>query len=136
MDTPSWRVNCTGGANGLTPAIGNVGLPILGGSYDVTLADAIPTTFAVMVTGSSDTIHNGVPLPTPLPGAPGCNILAAPAILTTHITDASGTTSGTINIPASPVYIGANLYHQWAVLDGANALGIVVSNAGRATVDN
>jgi hypothetical protein len=30
--------------------------------------------------------------------------------------------------------MGLNVFHQWAVLDTVNALGIVVSDAGKATV--
>jgi len=136
VDTPSWRVNCTGGANGLTPSLGNDGLPILNSSYDVTLSDAIPTTFAIMISGLSDTVHNGSPLPLPLLGAPGCSVYAAPLVLTTHVTSASGTARSTFNIPGSPANIGINLFHQWVVLDAVNPLGIVVSNAGKATIDN
>jgi choice-of-anchor B domain-containing protein len=133
--SPSWRVTCSGGAGGLTPSLGHVGLPILNSSYDVTLSDAIPTTFAVMISGLSDTVYNGSPLPIPLLGAPGCSVYAAPTVLTTHITSATGTASATFNIPATPANIGVNLYHQWAVLDAVNTLGIIVSDAGRATID-
>ena len=49
-------------------------MPILNSSYDVTLSGAIPSAFAIMVTGLSDTVHNGLPLPAPLPGAPGCDL--------------------------------------------------------------
>jgi hypothetical protein len=30
--------------------------------------------------------------------------------------------------------MGAEVFHQWAVLDAVNALGIVVSDAGKATL--
>ena len=46
----------------------------------------------------------------------------------------TGTASGTINVPNAPSLMGLPVYHQWAVLDSVNALGIVVSDAGRATV--
>lgn len=136
VDFPSWRVSCSGGTGNLTPVIGNVGLPIVNSSYDVTLSDAIPTTFAVMIVGLSDTVYNGGALPIPLLGAPGCSVYAAPTVLTTHITSATGTASETFNIPTSPANIGLSLYHQWAVLDAVNSVGIIVSNAGRATIDN
>jgi hypothetical protein len=57
-------------------------------------------------------------------------------VLTTHATSASGTARSTFNIPGSPANIGINLFHQWVVLDAVNPLGIVVSNAGKATIDN
>ena len=77
VQAPSWRVNCTGTAFE-TPKLGNTGLPILGQSYSVTLADAVPSSFAFLLTGVSSTIYQGMSLPIPLPGAPGCNIHAAP----------------------------------------------------------
>jgi hypothetical protein len=43
--------------------------------------------------------------------------------------------SASFSIPASPGYIGLSLFHQWAVLDPINSLGIVVSDAGKATID-
>ena len=102
----------------------------------MTLADALPNTFAVCVSGLSDTVYGGGTLPVTLPGAPGCDLLAAPTVLELFITSATGTASAPFNIPASPIYIGVSLYHQWAVVDNVNTLGIVVSDAGRATVDS
>jgi choice-of-anchor B domain-containing protein len=136
VNTPSWSVNCTGGAGGLTPSLGHVGLPILNSSYDVTLSNAIPVAFAVMVAGLSDAVYNGSPLPLPLLGAPGCSVYASPDVLTAFITSGTGTASTTFSIPASPANIGVSLYHQWAVLDAVNPLGIIVSDAGKATIDN
>ena len=57
-------------------------------------------------------------------------------MLDAFITDASGTAGAVFSITASPASIGLSLYHQWAVLDAVNPLGIVVSRAGRATIDN
>jgi len=135
-DFPSWKVICSGMGTNLAPVIGNVGLPILNTTYNVTLADALPTTFAICVSGLSDTIYNGSPLPVALPGAPGCSIFAAPALLQLFVTSAAGTASAPFSIPANPANIGVSLYHQWAVADNVNTLGLVVSNAGKATVDN
>lgn len=134
VQRPSWRVTCSGGGT-VTPSIANVGLPILNSGYDVTLSGAIPSAFAVMVSGLSDTVHNGLPLPAPLPGAPGCSIFVAPDVTQLFTTNAAGAASAPFSIPASPGYIGLSLFHQWAVLDPINALGIVVSEAGKATVD-
>ena len=133
---PSWQVNCSGTGATLAPSIGNNGLPSLNSTYDVTLADALPNTFAVCVSGLSDTVYGGGTLPVTLPGAPGCDLLAAPTVLELFITSATGTAGAPFNIPASPIYIGVSLYHQWAVVDNVNTLGIVVSDAGRATVDS
>jgi serine protease AprX len=131
---PSWRVTCTGGAQFATPALGNQGLPILGGSYDVTLRDTIASTLAILMTGLSETSYNGTPLPYALAGAPGCSILVAPDASLSVVTDALGRASSSLAVPSSTAFTGVLLRHQWAVLDAANTLGIVVSNAGRGSV--
>jgi hypothetical protein len=74
-------------------------------------------------------------LPIPLVGAPGCDIYAAPQVLQLFVTSGAGTASAPFIVPPTPANIGLSLYHQWAVLDPANPLGIVVSEAGRATID-
>ena len=134
VQRPSWRVNCFGGS-AVVPKLGNNGSPILGSSYDVTLSGALGGSLAVLVSGLSDTSYNGVALPAALPGAPGCDVLVAPEVLDLYLTSASGAASATVSLPASPSFIGSQLYHQWAVVDNVNALGVVVSDAGRATVD-
>ncbi|MCK5944074.1 MAG: S8 family serine peptidase, partial [Planctomycetes bacterium] len=68
VQRPSWRVNCAQQSIQLTPAMGTSGLPQLGTSYSPTVSDALPNTFAVLVSGLSDTVANGLPLPAPLPG--------------------------------------------------------------------
>jgi choice-of-anchor B domain-containing protein len=135
VQRPSWRVNCTGGG-ALTPSLGNTGLPILNSSYTVTLGDTIPATLAVMVSGLSDSVYNGTPLPVALPGAPGCSVYAAPQVLDLYITNAAGTAGASFSIPGSPGLVGLEVFHQWAVWDPTiNSLGIVMSEAGRATID-
>jgi hypothetical protein len=134
VQRPSWRVSCVGGG-AVTPSISNVGLPTLNSSYDVTLSGALPSALAVMVTGLSDTVHNGLPLPASLPGAPGCSVYVAPNLTEMFATDAAGSASASFSIPASTAYVGISLFHQWAVLDPINALGLVVSEAAKATID-
>jgi len=134
VQRPSWRVDCGASSGFATPAIGNSGLPSLGTSYDLTLSSAAASSVAVLISGLSDTVYQGSPLPLALPGAPGCEILAAPAVTEAQVISAAGTASGTIAVPNSAPLMGLNVFHQWAVLDAVNALGIVVSDAARATV--
>jgi hypothetical protein len=134
VNRPAWRINCAGGANFATPALANQGLPILGSSYAVTLDDAVASALAILITGLSETTYNGSPLPFALPNAPGCAILAAPDSSRAAVTDAQGQASLNFAVPTATAFLGVALRHQWAVLDGANALGIVVSNGGRATI--
>ena len=134
VQRPSWRVDCGNTGGFATPELGNIGTPVLGGSYDVTLSEARPSSVAVMVSGLSDQVYQGTPLPIALPGAPGCDVLASPDVLQAELLSTSGTASGTISVPSTPSLMGANVFHQWAVLDIVNALGIVVSDAGKATL--
>ena len=101
----------------------------------VTLDDAAPQTFAICVSGLSNSVYNGAPLPAALPGAPGCNLLVSADVLDLYVTNAQGSASATFSIPASSAYIGADVFHQWAIVDGVNSLGVVVSEGGRATID-
>jgi hypothetical protein len=128
-------VTCSGGATFQIPELSNNGLPILGQTYDVTLSDAVASSAAFILTGLSDSIFQGTPLPAPIPGAPGCSVFAAPEVTELVITSGSGTASASFGVPNSVSYIGLELFHQWAVLDAVNAVGIVVSDAGKASID-
>ncbi|MCA8949052.1 MAG: hypothetical protein KDE27_06105 [Planctomycetes bacterium] len=126
---PAWRVHCV---DVLTPTLGNVGDPILGAAYDVTLDDALPAVGAISVTGLSDTVFGGTALPAPLPDAPGCLLWVAPDATRLLSTSTNGTAVDSFAVPNAASYIGLELFHQWVVFDPANPLGLVVSNAGRA----
>ena len=134
VDNPSYRVTCAGGAT-LTPRLGNNGLPILGSTYNVTLDDAAPQSLAVFVTGLSDTVFNGGPLPLALPGAPSCDLLVSADVTSVFSTGGNGAANAAFSVPSSTSNIGLEVFHQWAVLDAVNSLGVVVSDAGRATID-
>lgn len=137
VTTPSWRVNCVAGSNFLTPAMGANGLPQLGTSYSPTVTDALPTTFGVLVSGLSDQVSQGLPLPLPLPGAPGCELLVAADVLEVAITDANGDASSPIAVPNQQNLLGLELFHQWAIWDPTvNNLNIVMSNGGVAKIGN
>lgn len=134
VDNPSYRVNCAGGST-LVPRLGNNGLPTLGSTYSVTLDDAAPQTLAVFVTGLSDSVFNGSPLPLGLPGAPNCSLFVSADVTNVFNTGGNGSASASFSIPSSTANIGLEIFHQWAVLDAVNSLGVVVSDAGRATID-
>jgi len=131
----AWTVTCS--PNYKVPELSNTGLPVLGTSYQLDLAEAPPTTFAVLASGLSDTSWSGGALPSPLPGAPGCDLLVDPIVLEAHVTDGAGATSGSITVPNSAGLVGLFVFHQWVALDAAaNTIGLVTSNAGRARVGN
>ncbi|MFT4516133.1 MAG: hypothetical protein ACI91B_004855, partial [Planctomycetota bacterium] len=119
------------------PQISITGLPQLGMTYQPTVDDALPTTFALLLSGLSDQLHLGLPLPLPLPGAQGCDLLVAATVTELAITDASGNASLPIAIPSSASLVGLDVFHQWAIWDPTvNSLNIVVSDGGKATLGN
>ena len=50
-------------------------------------------------------------------------------------TGGNGAANAAFSVPSSTSNIGLEVFHQWAVLDAVNSLGVVVSDAGRATID-
>ena len=107
---------------------------MLGTTYDVTLDDALPIAASILVSGLSDSAFQGIPLPAPLPSAPGCNLLASADTTNLVITSNAGSASFPVPIPNLPNLVGIEIYHQWVVLDPVNPLGIAVSDAGKATI--
>ncbi|MEC8252804.1 MAG: S8 family serine peptidase [Planctomycetota bacterium] len=137
VDRPSYRVNCTGAGTFLTPVISAAGLPQLGATYSPRVTDALPTTPAVLISGMSDAVYQGQPLPLAIPGAPGCDLLVSADVLATTITSPQGVAQSSLTVPNQQALLGVEVFHQWAVWDpSVNSLSIVVSNAGRATVGN
>ena len=135
VQRPSWHVNCSGVGNA-TPEIGINGFPVLGTTYNVTLSNSAAFSAAFFISGLSDTLSQGTPLPAPIPGAPGCSIYAALDVTRLLFTSVSGTASSSTSIPNSPSFSGLALFHQWAIFDSVNSIGIVVSDAGRAVIDS
>ena len=128
---PSYIVRCV--PDYKIPSLSNTGRPVLGTSFDIDLSDALPVTFAVLAQGLSDQVSASGPLPLPLPGAPGCDLLVSPDATDFAITDANGAADWTITVPNSSALEGAEIFYQWVVLDAqANSIGLVTSNGGRA----
>ena len=137
VQRPAWRVACQPAAAGLVPTLGFGGLPQPGASYDVTVADAAPSSVALLVSGLDDQIFQGLPLPLALPNAPGCELLVSADVLQTAGVTASGDAQGAIGVPNNPSFVGLSVFHQWLVWDpGVNLLSVVASNGGTATVQN
>ena len=133
---PAWRINCSGAGTNLSPALSSVGLPSLGSNYDIAVSDALGSTFGVLASGLSDSSWSGGALPAPLSGAPGCTLFVDPVVLDAVVLSGAGTGSVTFSVPNSNALIGTQVFHQWGILDAVNALGIVMSNAGRASIGN
>jgi ELWxxDGT repeat protein len=93
------------------PTIGANGLPQLGNaSFAVTLADALPQSFAILVAGR-DRGRNAI--------GGDCTIVVASTLVTLPLvfTDAGGRASNTVALPNAPAFTGLSLYFQWAVYD-------------------
>ncbi|MCB9879297.1 MAG: hypothetical protein H6835_17005 [Planctomycetes bacterium] len=105
---------CTGTPGG--PTIGANGQPTIGNAgFAVTVANAPPSTLAVLV-GSA--LSGSAPL-----GA-GCEVLIGfpYAMYPAAFVDAAGSAATAVPVPNSPIYVGASLFFQWAVLDAAGPL--------------
>ncbi len=137
VQRPSWRVNCQATAAFYVPAMGVIGMPRIGQTYNPNVSDALPQTFALLVSGLSDQANQGVPLPLPLPNAPGCELLVATDVIELATTNANGQANVPISIPNTASLVGLEVFHQWAIWEPTvNTLNIVVSNGGKVTVGN
>ena len=72
-----------------------------------------------------------------MPGAPGCDLLTAAETSEVTLTDAAGAASLSVTVPNAQSLIGLQVFHQWAIWDpSANAISIVMSDGGTATIGN
>ncbi len=134
---PAWTVQCTNQPLFPTPVASADALPILGTTYNLDCADALPSSLAVLVSGYSNTSGGGLTLPAPLPNAPGCELLVSPDVTLPAATSAAGAASLGFAVPNNSALAGFALYHQWVVLDAAaNTLGLTVSNGVSVTLGN
>ena len=119
---------CAGRAG--VPRIGGVGSPVLGSTFQVTLAGAPSGAASVFMIGLGP---QSVRLDTL--GAPGCVIELLPFATESRRTGSTGATSFPFFLPNDPSIVGARVLGQWAVVDPpANALGITVSPGGVLTI--
>ena len=137
IQNPSWRVNCQAGSSFLQPQMSVVGTPEIGTTYQPRVTDAPTGSPAVLVSGLSDQVTQSIPLPAPLPGAPGCNLLVSLDSLTATSTNAAGSAQQPFAVPNQPALVGLQVFHQWFIYDqAANALGFIASDGGRALIRN
>lgn len=112
--------------------------PVLGGAF-FALVDQLPPAVPVGgVIGYSNTAWSGSPLPLALDGLGmiGCNLLVRPdAIPGLGLSSPAGSASWVTFIPANPALSGVQFFQQaFAVVPGANPLGVVWSNGGWGTI--
>jgi hypothetical protein len=128
-----WFGEGCAGASGAVPGLGLSGSPALGGTTDVWVSNARPSSATQILLG----VDNAPPLPQDLTafGMPGCRLYVAPLDALAGLTDAVGVLRLALTIPNRPDLVGAILYSQALVVDpGANAAGLVTTNYGRLLV--
>ena len=107
------------------------GMPIGGQSFNLTMRDADPNAFALIVFGFSDQVSafGLLPFDLGLIGAPGCSLWISTDSSSLVAVDSGGNATFPIPVPAS---LGAfELFAEWAVLTAVNALGAVSTEAVR-----
>lgn len=131
-----YGAGCKGAA--ATPLLGVDGdqLPWLGARFQVLLGGLSATTSSATITlGTSQRSWGSLSLPFDLRvlGAPGCLLLAS--LENAFVVPArGGQATWSVAVPNVASVLGGRFYNQAYVLDGANALGLVVSNAAAGRV--
>jgi hypothetical protein len=138
---PTWAAlgtGCTGtdGRPVLSPEAGR--LPHLGEIFPMRIA---PLPVSILVTaigilGASDTRWGPFPLPLDLGvvGMTGC-VSYVSLEIAVALTNQNGAATWPISIPADLALVGQRFYQQGLVVDpGSNAMGLIVSNGGAATM--
>ncbi|MCA8970107.1 MAG: hypothetical protein KDC95_10000 [Planctomycetes bacterium] len=126
------RFNTSGRAGSTPVALDHVGVPTLGNSFQITLANAPAGALAAIWVGFAKT---NIPLPSNL--APGCSLYASLDVfpLTGRVADSSGFASVNYPIPNDTRFRGVKFYNEWFVFDKpANPLGLTFTNGGEATI--
>jgi hypothetical protein len=128
-----------GGAAGV-PDLASTARPTIGQTFTALVTD-LPTgvlTRAIGLLGTSRTDWQGTSLPLGLGflGMPGCSLLVGPEDAF-DLPRAGTAATWDLAVPFDARLIGAELFQQALVIaPGANAAGVIVSNAGRLTIGN
>ncbi len=133
-DYSLFGIGCKG-SNGQAPSLTATGLPQLGKTVQINLANApTPVSPAVLILSTS----NATPLPTDLTGAgaPGCFLYVRPDFLL-GLAATNGKASVKLPIPNSASLLCVRFYNQFLVVDAkANKLKLTTSNYGRGLIGN
>jgi hypothetical protein len=120
------------------PSLTANSLPWIGDHLALEASNLAATVALVaLVGGLSDQAWSGVwslPHPLAVVGMPGCVQFVSVDVVS--VMAPSGTTATfSLPVPNQPALLGVTLFHQAAVFEsGANAAGIVVSNATRSVI--
>lgn len=123
---------CTG-SGGRVPVLGLDGAPTPGGTVEIWISNAPPSTGTHRLLG----LDNGAPFPMDLTsiGMIGCRVYFEPLDATSTSTDAFGIAHSSLGVPSSSTLLGAVLYVQGLVVDPTgNAVGLTTTNYGRIQI--
>ena len=113
-------------------------VPVLGGTFTMRIDGLPPGQPASVMIGWSDVRWGTTPLPLALDplGMQGCTLYIAPSTFeAAGLANASGWTWWTVRIPNDERLRGSGFFLQaLALAPGANAIGVLTSNAGRGTI--
>jgi hypothetical protein len=129
---------CAGSAGTPLLAAAAGSLPWLGETFTLNLTSLPLSTSqsAFGILGASKTMWGSLPLPLGLGpiGMPGCDLWVS-LDLALVLANRGGNASWNLNVPNDPSLQAASVYFQGGVLDPtANALGVVMSNAGESVL--
>ena len=125
------------GTLGATSTIDVLSMPTIGGTYSLDVNNIPVPGIGIMMTGLTNTVWNGLPLPFDLGviGAPGCNLLQDVAVTSTIV--GAPIANFSLAIPNNPALQCFKLFNQAAILDvTANGLGFSFSNAQAGVIGN
>lgn len=132
----SWTAfgaGCAGTSGIPTLSNNNQTVPHVGQTLQLRIDNVPPAAPIIVLLGLSKTSYNGIPLPFSLAGigAPGCMALCSAEA--SYVASSSlGTALWLWTVPNA---IGVKFYNQAFALDsGANALGVIATNAGAGTI--
>ena len=121
------------------PVLHTTNTPQINDTFRVRIAQARPSTTALICLGTSNTYWAGYQLPLDLGflGAQGCSMLTSVLDAQSVSVSATGTGSFVYSLPNNIYLLGLKFYNQFLVLDpGANAFGFAFSNGGAGVIGN
>ena len=146
FDAPAAASFNTFGSGGVTstgtiPEIGNVGVPALGTTFDVTVDRGPANKPCILFVGFSNSYYNrppafNLPLDMAFYDMPGNTLYTSIEYEFQNNTNGSGQAGMTLAIPGDTNLAGMNVFFQWYMVDpGANTRGAVMSNAGHGVLN-
>lgn len=133
-----FRIHCLP-ATPVVPALTATGLPQFGQNFTLQLSGGQPWLPGFLVHAFDRTQWLSMPTPVDLSlfGAPTCFAQTSADVASLILLDANGLGTSSMTVPTDPSFGGFTWHNQGAVLvPGANALDMLMTNAGTAVIGN